>query len=70
MCPPRIFEVVCSTWPNSFRNDVRLATAAYNAGPNAVRKHAGVPPYAETQLYVERVGVLYQRYKASLRKNS
>ena len=53
-----------------FRNDVRLATAAYNAGPNAVRKHAGVPPYAETQLYVERVGVLYQRYKASLRKNS
>ena len=52
-----------------FRNDVRLATAAYNAGPNAVRKHAGVPPYAETQLYVERVGVLYQRYKASLRTN-
>lgn len=52
-----------------FRNDVRLATAAYNAGPNAVQKHAGVPPYAETQVYVERVGVLYQRYKTSLRAN-
>lgn len=52
-----------------FRNDVRLATAAYNAGPNAVQKHAGVPPYAETQVYVERVGVLYQRYKASQRKS-
>lgn len=48
-----------------FRNDVRLATAAYNAGPNAVQKYAGVPPYAETKVYVERVAILYQRYKAS-----
>ena len=52
------------------RNEVRLGTATYNAGPNAGRKHPCVPPYAETQLYVERVGVLYQRYKASLRANS
>ena len=46
-----------------FGNDTRLATAAYNAGPSAVQKYAGVPPYAETQVYVQRVKILFQRYK-------
>lgn len=38
-----------------FDGDVRLALAAYNAGPNAVRKYGGVPPYAETKAYVASI---------------
>lgn len=48
-----------------FNGDERLATAAYNAGPGAVRRHAGVPPYAETQVYVDRVALLARRYRAA-----
>ena len=38
-----------------FHQDVNLALAAYNAGPEAVTNHHGIPPYAETQSYVKRV---------------
>ncbi len=49
-----------------FDGDERLAAAAYNAGPGAVRKYANVPPYAETQVYVERVATLRDRYRKAL----
>ncbi|MCX6136601.1 MAG: transglycosylase SLT domain-containing protein [Ignavibacteriales bacterium] len=38
-----------------FGGDIRLALASYNAGPGAVEKHGGIPPYKETQKYVKRV---------------
>ena len=43
-----------------FGGNVELAVAAYNAGPNAVEKFGGVPPYGETQAYVQRVMSLYK----------
>jgi soluble lytic murein transglycosylase-like protein len=46
-----------------FHGDLRLAVAAYNAGAGAVEKYGGVPPYAETQAYVENVLDSYRRYK-------
>ena len=44
---------------DNFGGDVKKAVAAYNAGPNAVKKYGGVPPYPETQDYVDKVLDLY-----------
>ena len=40
---------------NEFAGDMMLVLAAYNAGPEAVRKYRGVPPYEETRQYVKKV---------------
>jgi soluble lytic murein transglycosylase-like protein len=48
----------------SFGGDSRLALAGYNAGPGAVRKYAGVPPFRETKDYVKFVGAIYDLCRA------
>jgi soluble lytic murein transglycosylase-like protein len=51
---------------DEFGGDLDLAAAAYNAGPTAVTKYGGIPPYDETQEYVRRVKILYRRYQQAL----
>jgi len=49
-----------------YKGDVIRAAAAYNAGMGAVAKYGGVPPYAETRAYVEKVQALYSRYRTAM----
>lgn len=51
-----------------FDNDLTLSLAAYNAGPGAVERHGGVPPYPETQAYVPRVMAEYEALRAERRR--
>lgn len=48
---------------NEFRGNVTLALAAYNAGPNAVKKYGKIPPFPETQSYVKKVWAEWKRLK-------
>jgi soluble lytic murein transglycosylase-like protein len=53
---------------NLFNGDLELTIAGYNAGENAVIRHGGIPPYAETQDYVARVLAHYRHYRANARR--
>lgn len=50
---------------DTFRGDVSLAVAAYNAGLNKVARYGGIPPYNETRTYVNRVLSYMQTYQAN-----
>src|SRR6202035_3074062 len=49
-----------------YNNDLALALAAYNAGPERVQHFGRVPPYAETASYIRRVKRAYEKSKAGL----
>ena len=53
---------------NMFPNDIRLAIAAYNAGPGNVQRYGGIPPFAETRNYVVKVTRIWKNSKAKATK--
>ena len=48
---------------NTYNDDKKMALAAYNAGPTAVKRYGGIPPYKETQNYVNSIMDTYNKIK-------
>jgi len=48
-----------------FNKDMRLALAAYNAGPEKVTEYRGIPPYEETKTFINRVLSYYRQFNSS-----
>lgn len=55
-----------ATLERRYEGDLQLAVAAYHAGPGAIARWGGVPPYESTRLYVGRVLDRYQEHRAAL----
>jgi len=53
-----------------FEDNLDLALAAYNAGPSAVQRYGGIPPYNETLRYVEKVKAQYSNFRNQKGKTS
>lgn len=54
---------------NQFNGDMLLTLAAYNAGPEAVRKYKGVPPFDETRQYCKKVMAYYAQLKREAKRS-
>ena len=50
-----------------FKENISLALAAYNAGPDSVEDYKGIPPYSETITYIKRVLEYYKKYQSGLK---
>jgi soluble lytic murein transglycosylase-like protein len=52
-----------------YNQDMSLALAAYNAGPEKVNQYRGIPPYQETKTYVQKVTEIYKRLRSPFLSN-
>jgi len=62
---PVLFRDYLREQLDRFDGDLEKALAAYNAGPDAVREHSGIPPFRETQNHVQRVLAVFNRLEGA-----